>query len=322
MPLISTSSYAPPTVFTNGHLQTILPALFRTVDGVNYERERIATPDDDFLDLDWSRVNATPSAKRVAILLHGLEGSSESVYIRGMAKALNRAGWDALAWNYRGCGGEPNKKLRAYHSGATDDVETVVAYVASLRRYQTVALIGFSLGGNLTLKYVGEKSANINSLIKAAVAFSVPLDLASSSRRISKQVVYNQRFLSSLRKKIRIKAAQFPDKIDLKKLENLKTLWQFDDAFTAPIHGFQGAADYYEKCSSKQFLKTISIPTLITSALNDPFLPQDCFPFDEIAPLKNVFFETPKFGGHIGFMDKQGDCWSEERAIDFLNETV
>ncbi len=316
MALISTSTYEPPRLLTNGHLQTILPALFRTVNDVQYNREKINTDDGDFLDLDWAKMNSC----RLVIISHGLEGSASKNYIKGMAKAMNDAGWDALAWNYRSCGGEPNCLPRAYHSGATEDLDAVVRHALKLGRYNQIALVGFSLGGNLTLKFIGEKGSRLESRVVAAVVISVPLDLASSSRRISNSKIYNERFLASLCKKIRAKAAQFPHEIDGEKLSCVKTLWEFDDTYTAPMHGFKNAEDYYRRCSSKFFLKTIAVPTLIVNALNDPFLPKECFPFNDIQPLKNVWFETPKYGGHIGFMRKGGGYWSESRTAEFLTQ--
>ena len=158
MPIVHPSSYRPPLFFKNGHLQTIYPNLFRHVAGVSYLRQRISTPDDDFLDLDWSPVGAD----RVAILAHGLEGNSTRPYVFGMVRALNRSGWDAVVWNFRGCSGEPNQKVRFYHSGDTEDLHTVLTCVHQRSCYKTSALIGFSLGGNVILKYLGEQAMQLN----------------------------------------------------------------------------------------------------------------------------------------------------------------
>ncbi len=316
MALISTSTYEPPRLLTNGHLQTILPALFRIVTAVEYEREKIDTDDGDFLDLDWAKTNSS----RLVVISHGLESSASKSYVKGMARAMNIAGWDALAWNFRGCSGKLNRLPRAYHSGATEDLDAVVRHALKLGRYNDIALIGFSLGGNLTLKFIGEKGNRLDARIVSAVVFSVPLDLAASSRQISNSKIYNERFLASLREKIRAKAAQFPNEIDIEKLSRIRTLWEFDDTYTAPMHGFKNAEDYYRRCSSKFFLKTIAVPTLIVNALNDPFLPKECFPFNDIQPLKNVWFETPKYGGHIGFMRKGSGYWSESRTAEFLTQ--
>src|SRR2546427_6592026 len=175
MPLVVNSSYQCPRFLSNGHLQTCLPVLFRRVKAADYQRERISTPDHDFLDLDWIRNDSS----RVAVLAHGLEGDSKRAYMLGMVNALAKAGWDAVAWNARGCSGEPNRVLRFTHSGATEDLETVICHLNSNYDYPEIALIGFSLGGNLTLKYLGERGYQLDSRIKAAVAFSVPCDLES-----------------------------------------------------------------------------------------------------------------------------------------------
>ena len=174
MPIVP-SSYRAPFGFGNGHIQTIY-AHFRQVRGVSYKRERIQTPDGDFLDLDWS----AKGARRLAILSHGLEGSTERHYVLGMIRALNRRGWDALAWNYRGCSGEPNRLLRWYHSGDTGDLRAVIEHAAG-HNYEEIAIIGFSLGGNVTLKYLGERAGSTHPLVKKGVAFSVPCDLTPSS---------------------------------------------------------------------------------------------------------------------------------------------
>ena len=179
MPLISGSSYRP-FAFGNPHWQTIYPALFRRVSPVTRERERIATADGDFLDLDWAR---SSGQRALAVITHGLEGSSRGPYVQGMAQTLQGAGWDICAWNFRGCSGAPNRTLHSYHSGASEELAYVLQYIFSHRAYTQVVLIGFSLGGNLMLKYLGEQGRHIDSRLQAAVALSVPCDLAGSARR-------------------------------------------------------------------------------------------------------------------------------------------
>src|ERR1043166_7532231 len=182
MPVINGSTYVPPWFLANGHLQTLLPTMIRRVRGVAYQRERITMPDNDFLDLDWARAGS----RKLAVLAHGLEGDSKGHYILGMVKALVKRGWDAVAWNARGCSGEPNRVLRFTHSGATEDLHAVISHVTASCNYSQIALIGFSLGGNLTLKYVGERGRELDPSIKAAVAFSVPCDLYSGSTQLAK----------------------------------------------------------------------------------------------------------------------------------------
>lgn len=313
-------NYHPPRTYFNSHIETILPALFRKVKFIPYQRERINTPDDDFLDLDWAK----QQSEKLIIISHGLEGNSHKPYVRGMAKAFFNEGYDILAWNYRGCSGFVNKQLRFYHSGATDDLDIVIQH-AENQQYKEITLIGFSLGGNLTLKYLGERSTDVSKVIKKAIAISVPMNLHTSCIKISKSnnYVYSKRFLINLKKKVRQKARLMPDKLDTSKLGNIKTLIEFDDAYTAPIHGFKDAIDYYTQCSSLYYLKDIKTNTLIINALNDPFLSEDCYPIIELKDHEFITFETPNYGGHVGFtqFNKEKLFWSEKRAISFAHTT-
>ena len=312
------SSIQPPLLQPNGHMQTIIPALFRRVHGVTYTRQRLKTPDDDFLDLDWSKVNG----RDVVIVCHGLEGNSSRAYVKGMVKALNLEGLDALAWNFRGCSEQINQQLRFYHSGATDDLELVINEVARAAVYDRIFLLGFSLGGNMILKYLGENGDHTNTKITKAITFSVPLQLHSSCIKLSQgfSKVYARRFLKKLKAKVKRKAVLFPAELDLKKLPQIKSLIAFDDHYTAPIHGFGNALNYYRSCSSINFIDQISIPTLIVNALNDPFLSVDCYPEDQLKEHSFVQLETPSSGGHCGFQTTLSGSgfWSERRAVEFL----
>ena len=309
------SSYQPPFFLFNAHLETIYPALLRRVPLQAYTRERIATPDQDFLDLDWIK----QSAGRLVIISHGLEGNSQRSYIKGMARMCLASNFDVLTWNYRGCSEEMNRELRFYHSGATDDVGVVVNHAIACG-YTNITLIGFSLGGNLTLKYIGEQQPPKE--VKKALAFSVPLDLHSSYIQISRPSnrIYSERFLKSLKKKIITKAV-FRKELDIKGIDAIASLIEFDDHFTAPIHGFKNAVDYYTQSSSLQFLTRITIPALIINAQNDPFLSKDCYPTATLHDHPFVRFESPAYGGHVGFaqFNKNGLYWSEERAMEFIN---
>jgi uncharacterized protein len=308
-------NYNAPVLLFNKHLETIYPSLLRKVKLQPYKRERIVTPDQDFLDLDWLE-QKSPS---LAIISHGLEGNTDRAYVKGMAKAAYQAGLDVLAWNYRGCSEEINKQLRFYHSGATDDLDYVIHHAIKTNRYEKIYLVGFSLGGNLTLKYLGE--ATRPAQIKRAVVFSVPIELESSCEKISQPSnwVYSRRFLNSLRDKIIRKHALMPD-LDIKHIHSIKTLMEFDDHFTGPIHGFKNAHEYYYKNSAIRFMENITTPTLLVSALNDPFLSPECYPNDQFKQHSYIRIETPSRGGHVGFAQfhKNGVYWSEERAIRFL----
>jgi predicted alpha/beta-fold hydrolase len=311
--------YKPLSFIKGKHLETMIPNLLRKSKKISAEKIKINTPDNDFLQLDLYR----KGSKSLVILSHGLEGSSARVYITGMAKIFLDNNIDALAWNYRGCGSELNNQPILYHSGATDDLRTVVNHAISMG-YEQVVLVGVSLGGNLTLKYVGESGEKLPKEVKSAIAFSTPLDLAASCRQISlpENWMYSKRFIIKLKKKIQTKHRQFPNKINLSRLHEVKDLKSFDDLYTGPIHGFEGADDYYKKCSSINFLTQIQISTLIVNALNDPFLPTECYPYELIAQNKNITFETPDHGGHVGFMEinREGYYWSEKRAIAFSKQ--
>jgi predicted alpha/beta-fold hydrolase len=318
MPLIHDSSYRAPSWLPGGHAQTIFPALFRRLPRVPARAERLELPDGDFIDLEWSG----KSRDRLAILSHGLEADMRTGYIQGMAAALIRRGWDVLTWNFRGCGGEPNRLLRMYHSGATEDLHAVVEHALAHHPAATFDLIGFSLGGNLTLKYLGERPADLPPQLGRAVVFSVPCDLACSSRQLAlfSNRIYMERFLIAMRSKIRAKKSTFPDELDLTGLNRIRNFGQFDDRYTAPIHGFRDAADYWARNSSRQFLPQIPLPTLLVNAANDPFLGPGCYPHEEAAASPCFYFESPATGGHVGFsaFGNGGEYWSETRALDFL----
>jgi hypothetical protein len=319
MPIIANSSYIPPPGFSNRHIQTFFPYLFRKVKGIRYKRERIWTPDDDFLDLDWSSIGAS----KVAVVSHGLEGNSDRWYVLGMVRALNRSGWDALAWNMRGCSGEPNKTVRSYHSGITEDLAAVVEHVIDGGKYDAIGLVGFSLGGNLTLKYLGERGPEINKAITGAVTCSVPCDLASGAEEMAKpsNKIYMKRFTRMLHEKIKAKMSIMPDSISDEGYNTIKTFKEFDDRYTAPLNGFRDAEDYYNRASSKQFIHKITTPTLLVNAKNDPFLSESCYPLREAEANPNFFLEMPKSGGHVGFIsfNKRKEYWFESRVVSFLN---
>ena len=312
------TDYRPPLFFRNGHRQSIYPTIFRKVDGVHYRRERITTPDDDFLDLDWM----SRGSDKLAIISHGLEGNSSRAYVKGMVKAVTKAGFDALAWNFRGCGGTINRQPKLYHSGFYEDLETVIEHVFQHCKYREVNLIGFSMGGNVSLIYLGRKGNTIDQRIKKCIAFSVPCDLKAGSEQIAKPTnqIYMKRFLRLLHEKIKAKKGAFPDLFDDHDYAAIKNFYDFDNRYTAPLHGFIDAYDYWQQCSSKQFIKDIRVQTLLVSALDDPLLAEACYPFKESAANPHISLETPKHGGHVGFVtfNRNNLYWSEERCVAFL----
>ncbi|MGO4288470.1 YheT family hydrolase [Chitinophaga sp. RAB17] len=298
---------------------TIYPSLFRSIKPADYRRERIVTPDNDFLDLDFSE----RGNKSIVVILHGLEGNSTRKYVFGMVHIFNGAGFDTVSMNFRGCSGEPNRNLRFYHSGETDDLRAVITYLVSLKKYTAIHLVGFSLGGNVTLKYLGEQGADAVGVIKSAVAISVPCDLKSGSAELEKRhnIIYMQRFIRDLGHKLRLKEQQFPGSISLDHYGEVKSFRQFDDRYTAPMHGFKDALTYWEQCSSRFYLHNIRIPVLVINAQDDPFLGKECYPYEIAADSQYVYLETPHQGGHVGFVRFGKDFyWSEKRALAFLQE--
>lgn len=315
MPLIEKSTYRPPSWMRGAHLQTIHPALFRKVAPVTNRKERLELEDGDFLDLEWSG----GKSERLAILSHGLEGSTEAIYIQAMARALVKRGWDVLAWNMRGCGEEPNRLAHFYHSGKTVDLEIIIRHALGVHPAERIDLIGFSLGGNLTLKYLGERGGDIHPKIRRAVAFSAPCDLACCAASLGQpeNAIYMERFMKTLRAKVREKHCRFPGSFDLTGLEKMRTFAEFDGRFTAPLNGFRDAEDYWKRSSSRPFLPAITIPTLLVNAQNDPFLGPSCYPRGEAEASAFLHLEIPAEGGHVGFGAGR-EYWSEIRAAEFL----
>jgi uncharacterized protein len=314
MPVL-VSRFRPPFFLCNGHVQTVLSVVLPAPSEVRFQRERLELVDGDFLGLGWARIGA----ERLTILSHGLEGSSDARYIRGMAAALNAAGWDVLVWDFRGCSQETNRLPRLYHSGETGDLGAVIDFAAT--GYSRVALVGFSLGGNLILKYLGE--SNPHPAVVRAAAISAPLDLAATARALDRHWsmrIYRDSLIRSLIAKVEAKAVRFPDKFDVNGIQRIRTFEEFDDRYTAPIHGFRDAEDYWEKTSARPYLSSITVPTLILNACDDPLLTPESFPVTEAEGNPCVFLEMPKRGGHLGFIDlvRGIEPWSQRRVADFL----
>jgi predicted alpha/beta-fold hydrolase len=317
MPTIA-SSYKPPFLFRNGFIATVHSGLWRKVKNVAQTRERITLSDGDFLDLDWSY--AQKSSDKLLILLHGLEGDAKRPYMLGAAKLFIENGIDVVAVNFRGCSGEQNLKYRSYNSGATEDLHDVIEHVLKSKSYGNIFLKGFSLGGNIVLKYLGERQ-DYSSKIKAAVAVSVPCSLHGSCVELHKlkNKPYAINFLIYLKRRLREKQIAYPNKISKQMIDAIKTLQQFDDAYTAPAHGYKDALDYYEKCSSLQFLQHIKVPTLLINAENDSFLSDECYPFQVAENNRNLYLEVPKYGGHVAFITSNNVYYNEKRTLEFLS---
>lgn len=328
MPLIK-SAYKAPLFFGNGHIQTIHANIFRRVKEPSYKRKRIHTPDGDFLDLDISTalngIYPKSKSKKLAILSHGLGADSYRPYITGMVHALNQKGFDALAWNFRGFSGTPNKTVKMTHAGATHDLEAVIQYALSLKKYKAIVLLGFSLGGNITLKYLGEQGKAIHPQIVKAVTFSVPCHLASSAEHIGKfsNKIYMYRFMLLLRNYIQTKSKLLPGEIDDSDLQEISNFKQFDDRYVAPLHGFKDAEDYWKQSSCERYLENIKVPTLLVNAKDDPFLPEACFPIQKAKQNPHLYLEMPECGGHVGFvsMNWGNEYWSEKRALEFIQNS-
>ena len=313
--------------FTNsiGHFETILPHLFRRVKGITTTRERVDTPDGDFIDVDWIKV---PKSEKLLILSHGLEGKSNNAYILGMAKYFSQRGWNVCAWNYRSCSGEINRLPRFYHSGDIDDLQFVINHALTKNEnLQFVSLVGFSLGGNLTLKYLGDCSARLPKEITGACVFSVPCDLRSgaSTLGISTNQIYEQNFLFTMKKKIiqKRRLGQLKE-FNLRKILLSKNIIQFDNLVTAPLHGFLSGSHYYKECSSIFSIKNIKTPTQIINALNDPILSEESYPYRIVNENSFVELKTPKFGGHVGFMglNLSNEYTSEQKSFRFLEDQI
>lgn len=318
MPFLPNDDYRPPPLFRNTYVNTIYTSLARQVPDLHYERERIDTPDGDFLDLDWAR----QGSDRLVMVLHGLESSAARGYIKGMIRRFYQEGWDGLGMNFRGCSGESNRRLRTYHIGETGDLDSVLQHVLAQNRYREIVLIGFSLGGNVVMKYVGEKGTQLYPEIKKAVALSVPCEVLSANDEFNKlkNWVYLSRFMYSLNSKMHEKARLFPDSYQVS-IAKPRNFGEFDGAFTAPVHGFENAEDYWLRNGSLAFIPAMQIPCLLINAQDDTFLSKPCFPY-ELAEKSALFhLMTPRYGGHCGFYTpgKANVFWSEQKAWEFVN---
>lgn len=321
MPIIQ-SNYKPSLFFKNTHLNTSYKTLF-TNQSIEYKRKRISTPDLDFLDLDFSIVNS----ETLVIACHGLEGSSNSKYIISACNYLNSQKLDCLAVNFRGCSGEDNNFMYSYHSGKTDDLSTIINYVLENYKYKNIVLLGYSMGGNIILKYLGENTT-IPLAIKCGMAISAPVDLESSSRALEEKHnwFYLNRFLKTLKKKSLNKIEKFPEaNLSTEAILSAKTFEDFDNAVTAPLFGFKNAEDYWKQSSSIYLLNEITTPSLLLNAKDDTFLGENCYPIQYAENNLYLNLEIPNYGGHVGFnssFNSNRNLWSEKRVYQFIKHII
>lgn len=319
MPILSSSYTKAPLFYLNGHFESIIPSIWRKIEGVSYEREKIDTPDRDFLNLDWSRVGG----ERLLIVSHGLEGDSQRHYARALVKLFNQQGIDVLVWNNRSCGGELNFQPVLYHHGSSQDLDTVIQHVLSSTRYSELYLAGISMGGAQTLNYLGKKGADVPSILKKAAVYSTPVHLPSSAAKLRRPVnrFYQQKFLGKLKKKMEAKGRQYPGLIDLDRLPLVRDFDDFDTHYTAKLHGFGNATDFYEQASPHTRLNGIRVPTLILNALNDPLLGKECYPVAFAQGSTEIYLEMHKRGGHTGFSIQGSEFnYAEKRLLEFLTQ--
>jgi predicted alpha/beta-fold hydrolase len=298
--LVTPLSYSAPRWLAGGHAQTIWPYRLRR-PVIELRRERIETSDGDFWDFDW--LDAPASDAPIVVVFHGLEGSSDSHYARSLLLAAAGAGWRGVVPHFRGCSGEPNRLPRAYHSG---DHQEIAAMLGAVREAIPAPVplyaVGVSLGGSALLNWLGRAGASASTTVTSAAAVSAPLDLMAAGISIGQGVnrIYTAYFLSSLKPKSLAMAERFPGLLDRKRIRRVRTMWEFDDAVTAPLHGFAGAADYWTRASSKPWLRNVTVPTLVLNARNDPFIPAESLPTDRDVSAA-VVLEQPAHGGHVGF---------------------
>ncbi len=328
-PMFSKTTFKPAWWLSNSHLQTIYPALLRRVpDPPEHHRERLTTPDDDFIDIDFCGAGNQP----LIILLHGLTGSAQSGYIKGLQSALFKQGLRSAALNFRGCSGQSNNRARCYHSGETEDIQFLYQTLRQREPETPFGAVGFSLGGNVLLKWLGEQ-ADQRTLF-AAVAISVPLLLGICATKLDTgfSKLYRDNLLSEFKTYMHSKLqhleriGQSQEAVKIKALGDLsgiRSFWQYDDQVVAKLHGFKDVHDYYRRSSSRQYLKSISVPTLLIQALDDPFMTQEVLPSPgEIS--RQVQLELTRHGGHVGFisgrMPFKPQYWLEQRIAEFLLE--
>lgn len=299
---VKLGSYVSPWWLPGGNAQTIYARALARNYALQYQRQRWDTPDGDFIDLDW--VNRESEAGKLLVLFHGLEGSSRSHYALSLMTLAQRMGWRGVVPHFRGCSGEINRLPRAYHSGDAAEIDWILRRLKSENSGCDIYAAGISLGGNMLLKWLGEQAGAASTVIKGAVAVSAPVDLHAAAAVLDfgyRRAIYTRRFLNLLRAKVLAKIATHGLDIPIEAVRGCSTFRQIDDLYTAPIHGFKDADDYWRRASSKPGLRNIRVPTLLINARNDPFLPASALPTaSEVS--NTVTLEFPYSGGHVGFV--------------------
>jgi predicted alpha/beta-fold hydrolase len=315
------SIYTPPWWLPGGNLQTIYARSLARNYKVGYERQRWETPDGDFIDLDW--VNRQGGAAKLLVMFHGLEGCSRSHYALSLMTVAQQIGWRGVVPHFRGCSGEINRLARAYHSGDAAEIDWILRRLKRENLDCEIYVAGVSLGGNMLLKWLGEQDQDAAAIVKGAMAVSAPVDLHAAAAVLDfgyRRVIYTRRFLRSLREKVLAKISTHGLDIDIDAVRGCSTFRQIDDLYTAPIHGFKDADDYWTRASSKPLLKHIRVPTLLLNAQNDPFLPAGALPTREEVS-DSVTLEFPNSGGHVGFVRGAFPgslCWLPQRMAEFF----
>jgi len=317
--------YLPARWLRGGHGQTVYASLFRPWPRPRTWRERWELPDGDFVDVD--RLAGSSPGAPLLVICHGLEGSSRAAYVRGLAAGAQARGMAVLAMNFRSCSGEPNRLPRIYHSGETSDLAQLVERAAAERPERTLLLSGFSLGGNVVVKYLGERGGDVPAAVAGAAVISVPFDLARSAAALDGpgfwNWVYRERFLRGLRRKALGTARRFPGLLDEGAVRASRTFAAFDGTVTAPLHGFASAEDYWTRSSSARFLAGVRRPLLAIASLDDPLVPSAALPLEAARANPFVTLVTTRHGGHVGFVSglpHRPGFWAETRALEFLVE--
>ncbi len=324
--VITSSQFRPAVFAANRHVQTLLPTMFRINHTVLYEHQELALPDGDFLDLAWNRNPVKAQNKPIVVIFHGLEGSIGSPYAKGLMQSVDRKGWNVVVMHFRNCSGRLNRAAHTYHSGETADAIYFLNWLQQNYPRAPILAVGYSLGGNMLLKLLGEQEANTS--IKAAVAVSVPMLLQQCADQMRRGFsrFYQYMLLRKMKQKLLAKYQQYnyQQLIGLKyeDISRIKDFWAFDNVFTAPINGFRDAQEYYDKASSRQYLGRIRTPTLIIQSLDDPFMTPAVIP-QQHELSSSVRLELSEKGGHVGFVSGylwQPEFWLEKRIMAYFSD--